>query len=641
VRFETIFQSSPTSIAITRQSDNRILDVNESWPNLTGWTKAEGIGQQHTDISLWVNHDARKQFIEQLQTHKIVRDFEAQIRHRSGRIIDLSISGTIIEIGGEPCVVFISQDITERKRRERELQAIVTVSAALRTATTRASMLPIILDQIEPMFGAESVAYIACDPITRGSVLEIARGALAQAMDPGKPANEGFSGRVIATQTAYINNDALNDPLLTRPHVLGNLKAIACVPLFAQQIVIGALCLAREHAITEDELGIFTTIADIAANAIHRVSLHEQTEQQLHRLAVLHNIDTAIASSFDLRVTLKILVEEITAHLQVDAVDVFLFNPSTLTLDYITGRGFQTSRIEESPIRLGEGCIGVAALERRTITRTDFSTHTANDPGCANRLLQPEAFMGYCAIPLVVKSQLKGVLEFFHRAPLPTDAQWQDFLLTLTRQIAIAIDNIEMFNNLQRSTLELSLAYDSTIEGWSRAMHLRDQETAEHTQRVTEMSMRLARAMGLDEQAIMHIRRGALLHDIGKVGVPDSILLKTGNLTEDEWKIMHQHPQYAYDMLAPIAHLKPALDIPYCHHEKWDGSGYPRGLGGEDIPLAARIFALADVWDAVTCDRPYRTAWSNPQATEYIREQSGKYFDPRIVEFFLEMMKEK
>ena len=192
--------------------------------------------------------------------------------------------------------------------------------------------------------------------------------------------------------------------------------------------------------------------------------------------------------------------------------------------------------------------------------------------------------------------------------------------------------------NLEQVHLQLLAAYDATIEGWSRAMDLRDKETEGHTQRVTLLSEKLARLAGISEVGLIFFRRGALLHDIGKLGVPDAILLKPDKLTAEEWDIMRQHPQYAYDMIHPIEYLRPALDIPYCHHEKWDGSGYPRGLKGEEIPLAARIFAIIDVWDALTSDRPYRPAWDEEKTWEYINEQSGKHFDPHIVELFNKLM---
>jgi putative two-component system response regulator len=192
--------------------------------------------------------------------------------------------------------------------------------------------------------------------------------------------------------------------------------------------------------------------------------------------------------------------------------------------------------------------------------------------------------------------------------------------------------------NIDMAHLQLLSAYDATIEGWSRAMDLRDKETEGHTQRVTTLTEKLAKLAGISDDDLLNMRRGSLLHDIGKMGVPDSILHKPDKLTDEEWVIMRQHPQYAYDMIQPIEYLRPALDIPYCHHEKWDGSGYPRGLKGEEIPLSARIFAVIDVWDAVTSDRPYRLAWDKQKALDHIREQNGKHFDPYVVDLFYKMI---
>ncbi len=197
------------------------------------------------------------------------------------------------------------------------------------------------------------------------------------------------------------------------------------------------------------------------------------------------------------------------------------------------------------------------------------------------------------------------------------------------------------FDHLQRAHMELALAYDATIEGWSRALELRDHETEGHTRRVVDMTLRLATAMGVKDSELVHIRRGALLHDIGKMGISDTILLKPDRLNTLEWEVIRKHPIYAYDLLSPIHYLAPALDIPYCHHERWDGMGYPRGLKGEQIPLAARIFAVADVWDAITSDRYYRKAWPKEKARQYILEQSGKHFDPRVVKVFMQLLSEE
>jgi putative nucleotidyltransferase with HDIG domain len=251
--------------------------------------------------------------------------------------------------------------------------------------------------------------------------------------------------------------------------------------------------------------------------------------------------------------------------------------------------------------------------------------------------LTGEDFVRYYGVPLITKGQVKGVLEVFHRSALEPDGEWFDFLNALAGQAAIAIENSMLYESLQHANLELTLAYDATIEGWSRALDLRDKETEWHTQRVTEMTVNLARAFGLSEAELAQVRWGALLHDIGKMGVPDGILHKPNSLTDEEWMAMKEHPTYAYKLLSPIRYLRLALDIPYCHHEKWDGSGYPRGLKGTQIPLVARIFAVVDVWDALTSDRPYRPAWTEEEAHTYIRASSGTHFDPQVVDVFIQI----
>jgi len=263
--------------------------------------------------------------------------------------------------------------------------------------------------------------------------------------------------------------------------------------------------------------------------------------------------------------------------------------------------------------------------------------HALQDGSQEVRFHPSEKFVSYSAVPLIAKGLVKGVLELFYRRPTSADSEWLEFLQSLGASAAVAIDNAELLDKLQRSNVELSLAYEATIEGWSHALELRDRETEGHTQRVTELTLRLARRMGVPENELVHIRRGALLHDIGKLAIPDSILFKEGDLTDAEWEVMRKHPVYAYQLLSPIPYLRPALDIPYYHHERWNGSGYPFGLRGEQIPLAARIFAVVDVWDALRSDRPYRKAWPDAKTIEYIRSQAGIGFDPQVVAAFLEL----
>jgi HD-GYP domain-containing protein (c-di-GMP phosphodiesterase class II) len=325
----------------------------------------------------------------------------------------------------------------------------------------------------------------------------------------------------------------------------------------------------------------------------------------------------------------------------VDGVTLLLYRRHLQTLTYAAGRGEDGIALQNISYRLGEGQAGRAAMERQIVglQRSDDGTwHTEPDYALYSRLSKP--FPSTYAVPLIARGEVKGVLQMFHRDRLTTDPEWPSFLEALAAHAAIAIDNVQLLQDLQRSRDDLTIAYDATLEGWARALDLRDRETEGHSQRVTAMTVCLAHAMGISEAEIVHVRRGALLHDIGKIGIPDAILLKPGPLTDEERAVMCQHPYYAYTMLAPIAYLRPALDIPYCHHEKWDGSGYPRGLKGEEIPLAARIFAVVDVWDALRSDRPYRNAWPEEKVVSYIEDQAGHHFDPQVVDVFLRLYRE-
>ena len=393
--------------------------------------------------------------------------------------------------------------------------------------------------------------------------------------------------------------------------------------------------LHDEAVMLRDVTGKFQFIQGVRMDITERKLAEEKIKTPLAQLASLRAIDAAIMSTHDLRMIFYILLSQTIAKLQVHAARILLFNPSEKILEFGAAQGFRTSGIEKAHVHLGEEIAGHAALEGTLIDghrlTKEFFVSTAP-------VFAEEGFTCFYAVPLISKGKIKGVLEVFEREHLHHDRGWVDFLNSLAGQAAIAIDSVSLFNDLQRSNADLSLAYESTLEGWSAALDLRDRATEGHTQRVAKLTKQIAISMGITGNELLNIRRGALLHDIGKVGVPDRILHKRGPLTSNEWKTMRRHPQFAYDMLSPIGYLHEALDIPFCHHEKWDGSGYPRGLKGEEIPLAARIFAVVDVFDALTSDRPYRKGWSRRKTLKYIRDQAGIHFDPQVVELFMHQM---
>ena len=317
---------------------------------------------------------------------------------------------------------------------------------------------------------------------------------------------------------------------------------------------------------------------------------------------------------------------------------IWLFDQEKKHLQLLGGEGFSSSLKISNNVKLEQGFCGKVASSRNKLMvkeAAEINSYLSEDLG----LTENDSFARYYAQPLIARNDLKGVLEVYFKEPFNENREWIEFFETLSGQAAIAIDNTALFHDLQVSNTEISRAYDETLEGWARALEMRDMETYGHSDRVTDLTLLLAVKMKVESSQLVHIRRGSLLHDIGKMGIPDNILNKPGKLDEEEWKIMKLHPVYAYKMLSPIRYLIPALDIPHCHHEKWDGSGYPRGLKGAEIPLSARIFAIIDVWDALSSDRPYRKAWPHEKVLDYIQEQSGIHFDPEVVETFMKMIK--
>ena len=530
------------------------------------------------------------------------------------------------------------------RRRSRELAALEKVSTSLRTVQTRSTILEIALEEVMDLLQADGAAFGLKDQSGTEIVLEQALGDWTELSGMRVPLDGSSAGQVVLTNQPYLSNDHFNEPGFFRPELTGRSRTYVAVPLIVQDETLGILSMGRKERAGESEIRLMMAVGNIAANALHRTILSEQTEQRLRRLTTLRTLDMAITGSIDINLTLNILLSEVVNGLFVDAADVLLYDPKLSTLRWAAGLGFHDSSLRGYQVSLvqteepGVSVPAVSALiERRPVHVTDLSQFLTDRV----RLLIQEGFQFSYVVPFIAKGEVKGVLEIYNRTPITPDQEWQDFLDSPADQAAIAIDNAELFQELERSNMELHMAYDETIEGWSRALDIRDRETENHSQHVTEMTMNLAQAMNLPPENYVHIRRGALLHDIGKVGIPDSILLKAGPLSPEEWIKMRQHPQFAYEMLAPIQYLHSAVDIPYCHHEHWDGSGYPRGLKGEEIPIAARIFTVVDVWDALISDRPYRKAWEKQAALEYIRSESSKLFDPAIVTVFLGWITEK
>ena len=535
------------------------------------------------------------------------------------------------------------QLLEKQQQRTKELTGLYETALATSSIQDSKSLYEKLYAQVKELFPLDSF-LIARSDSGEGSI------EISFAMEEDMPLNDlvgekfpktesGLLGWMIINKKSFLSSDVTIDKLpVDSPQSGKPTKAWLGVPLIVKGYAIGGISVQSFEAnvFNENHQRLLESMAAQVAIALDNTRLLEQTQEQLNRLAALHDIDLVINSSLDLRVTLNILFDQVVEKLNIDAASVLFFNPRTQMLEYTAGRGFRSHSIENYSLRIGEGISGQAAMERHLIQALNLDE--LDDSLAYANIMREEGFASYFSVPLIAKGQVKGVLDVFNRKTLNPDQDWYNFLETLGGQAAIAIDNTTLLEDLHRTNVELTLAYDTTLEGWSKALDLRDKETEGHTQRVTELTVQIAQQIGVPEEEIIDIRRGALLHDIGKMGIPDKILLKPGPLDEDEWKIMKNHSSLAYDLLYPISYLRPALDVPLYHHEKYDGSGYPNGLKGEQIPIAARIFAIVDVWDALTSDRPYRSAWSVKKALKYIKDQSGSHFDPRVVEIFLNLI---
>jgi PAS domain S-box-containing protein/putative nucleotidyltransferase with HDIG domain len=533
-----------------------------------------------------------------------------------------------------------AQLFSETEQRAEELEALDSISGALSKAQNIAAAMPILLEETLKITGAPAGAICLYQSSVDRLVAIASKGWLISLQGRQLALDEGIAGQVFSSQKYRISLDFGQDPISSQPEpgIIPPGWGGICLPIQAGTQKSGVMFVSKpaSQALTAQQVKLLTAVSTMAGVALHRLQLHDETVQRLENLQALHAVNQAISATTDLRVSLTILLESTLSQLGVDAAGILLYDQYSQTLEYAAGQGFHTAGYLQSQVRMGEGYAGVSALERKFIQVLDLARE--EKAALKKSLITGEKFKSYWCVPLITKGKITGVLEVFARSEFTPQQSWQDLLETLAAQAAIAIADVQLFMEIQKTNMDLRMAYDATIEGWARALELRDTETEGHSRRVVDLTLKIARQMGIAGEALLHVRRGALLHDIGKMGISDEILFKPGKLTESEWAIMHQHPVYAYEMLSSISYLRPALDIPYYHHEKWDGSGYPRGIKGDQIPLSARIFAIVDVWDALLSDRLYRNAWPKEKVLDYLQEQSGQHFDPEIVLIFNELI---
>ncbi|NVN91755.1 MAG: PAS domain S-box protein [Desulfuromonadales bacterium] len=607
LRYRRLFESAQDGILILNAKTGLISDVNPYLINMLGYSREEFVEKKLWEVGAFRDIEASRHSFQALQKNEFIRYENLPLKSKDGRLVQVEFVSNVYLVGKEKVIQCNIRDISDRKRAESDL-----------LAQEKDHWLLIKNLPAGVIVHAPDTRIVMCNP----EVSELL----------GMSSDQLLGNSVSDLDWHFIREDGTQMPVDAFPvnqviatgHVLKNLVMGVDRNGKGEHtwVVVNAYPEFDGSDLLRQVVVMFTDISEIKSS-------EEKIRRHLEHLTALVEIDRAINFSFDLNLSLRTLLTHVIVQLGVDAADVLLFNPKSRTLEYVAGRGFHTRSIEQACQPLGEGYSGRVALERKIIHIPDLSQE--QDSFMRGMLLAGEDFISYHGVPLIAKGQVVGVLEAFHRTGIVRDGEWLEFLKALASQAAIAIDNVTLFDNLQHSNTELFQAYDATIEGWSRALELRDDETEGHAQRVAVLTVKLARLFGLSDPELVQVRWGALLHDIGKMGIPDRILLKHDALTEPEWVVMKKHAVFAYEMLSPIRYLRSALDIPYAHHEKWDGSGYPLGLKGEQIPLVARIFAVADVWDALRSDRRYRTSWSMEKVRKHLLSLAGTHFDPHVV----------
>jgi response regulator RpfG family c-di-GMP phosphodiesterase len=357
----------------------------------------------------------------------------------------------------------------------------------------------------------------------------------------------------------------------------------------------------------------------------------------IKNLNYLVEINKTISGSVDLDQVVNEVLNNIMAHINPVAARVMIYYPEAQTLRVRGVNGF-LQRYPKADVQLD---LDEPFWQDLFVDGKAPILRSKGEAGLLVEAYQDETYNTYFAAPLLARDEIKGMLEIFLAQPQEKFENWRPYIEALVNQLAVAIGNAQAFEDLQQKTFELTMAYDTTMARFAQAMDQRDDHISRNTQHLAEMTERLARSMGASEDEVINIRRGVLLEDISKLSLLDKILEKPGPLNDKEWQIVHQHPMVVFNLLEDISILRPALEIPYCHNEHWDGSGYPRGLKGDAIPLSARQFAVVNVYDALLADRPYRPSWDAVDALAYIQSLAGTQFDPDVVRAFFSMLDEQ
>ncbi len=647
-RFRTAIFEAPYPIMIHAQ-DGEVLTVNDAWiegsgysaeelQTLENWTDKAFRERGEEVISMIREKYAERRQLDEEEMVILTKDGERRIWQFTSAALGTTPDGRF-------SAMTIARDITEREKYLDRIVALREIDQVVSSTLDLDEVLNLITEEMQHVMHYDMMSIL----LKQGQRLQVFalkgvgkidnRDALQIPITPDYPNYDVVNQK----QPLALTDVAAQYPKFSQALDLDFLKKIKSwlgVPFISKGEVIGMFAMDRYESdpFTEEDIEVARQFASRAAIAIDNAQLYEKTIRQLEQLEILRDIDSLITRSLALDEALPELLHYVRKGLDVDAATVLIYDDESEHLILKAGEGLQHELQVENPIELGQGYAGKVAASKSGVFVPEVVYGEGGEVFPVN--LEQEGMVSFYGLPLITKGDLKGVLELFHRNRLDPDQEWMDFAETLSGQAAIAVDNITLFNGMQQANEDLRQSYNATTEGWAKALELRDQETEGHSQRMVELTLEMAKRFGFKEEELQHIRRGVLLHDIGKMGIPDAILHKPGPLTEAEWEIMRKHPVFSFNMLKDIDYLKPALKIPHYHHERWDGSGYPEGLKGKEIPLEARIFMVVDIWDALLSDRPYRDAWSEEKTMEYLQDQAGKTLDPEIVAVFLEFIQE-
>lgn len=589
-------------------------------------------------LGLW------RDFFSRLSSGECVQFLELPAERSDGRPAMLLVSATPLRDpqGKIAEILLLALDVTDRhraeqltRRRLRELELLRELSHTLRQCESHTEVLPKLLHYTLDAFAVADGAAWEIDNLRQRA---------------SKVASRGWGDSL--PETVSVELDPLTSFLqIHEPQEVslaelfpnaGTATHAFIVPVFQEHVAKGFLVVGLPtpdaFESRESYLRFAGSFADIAGIAIHRLELREETFRRLRQLETLHHIDVTIASSMERKVTSEILLRECAVQLQADGGSLWSFHDSSQQLVLLHSFGFATP---PPPAMAKSAAPSQLADVLQTRDEVLLLGHEVLD-AAGKPLLTPQGtpFLAYAGFPLIAKGRLIGALELFFENRTDFPSPWIEFARVLASQATIALENVQLFSDLKQLNKRLEHACEEILASWARTLDMRDHETENHSLRVAEYAVMVAEKLGIKGEQLSNLRRGALLHDVGKIAIPDAILLKPAPLSDEEWQIMRKHPVYARSMIEPITFLQSALAIPLYHHERYDGSGYPHGLAGEQIPIEARIFAVVDVWDALTSDRPYRPAWPPEKAIAYIREQAGKQFDPKVVEVFLSVLEE-